>query len=141
MNPPKTTDLLNRLLTIVSRSFPRYMQYAQPYIAPGQREAGEAIDAIITDQEGIAKRICQMLFDADQIPRRGDFPMLFTDKHDLAMDYLLNIACDYQLQDIESIDQLIAQLQQAPAAKALAEETLGMAKGHLETLREMVKEG
>ena len=136
MTPPKPTDLLNRLLVIVSRSFPRYIQYARPYIPPGRREASEAIDAIITDQEGIAGRICQMLIDTDQIPRRGDFPMQFTDKHDLSMDYLLDIACDYQQQDIASIDQLVEQLQRAPAAKALAEETLGMAKGHLETLRE-----
>ena len=135
-----TTDLLNPLLAIVSRSFPQYIQYAKPYIPPGRREVGEAIAAIITDQEGIARRICQVLIDADQVPHRGDFPMQFTDKHDLSMDYLLDIACDHQRQDIASIDQLVGQLQRAPAAKALAEETLGMAKGHLQSLRELVEE-
>ena len=81
-----------------------------------------------------------MLIDIDQVPHRGDFPMSFTDKHDLSIDYLLNIACAYHQQDIAALNLLVEQLQQTPAAKALAEETLGMAKGHLDALREMVEE-
>ena len=141
MNAPKPTDLLNRLLAIVTRSFTQYIRYARPYIPPGQRDVEETIDAIISDQESLTDRICQMIIDADQIPHRGDFPMQFTDKHDLSVDYLLDIARDYVRQDIESLDRLIEQMQQAPAAKALAEEVRGMAKGHLETLRELVEEG
>ena len=38
----------------------------------------------------------------------------------------------------DAIGQLVDKLQASPAAKSLAEEALGMAKGHLELLRELV---
>ncbi len=140
MNASTSTDLLNRLLVIVTRSFPQYIRFAQPYILPGRRAVGEAIEAIVDDQEGLSDRICQMIVDAGQIPHRGNFPMQFTDKHDLSVDYLVDISRDYMRQDIALLDRLIDQMQQAPAAKALAEEARGMAKGHLETLQELVEE-
>jgi hypothetical protein len=45
----------------------------------------------------------------------------------------------YQEQDVATIGQLVERLQTAPAARALAEESLGMAKGHLDTLRELTQ--
>ncbi|MCH8840898.1 MAG: hypothetical protein IH831_09560 [Planctomycetes bacterium] len=69
--------------------------------------------------------------------RTGEFPMEFTDMHDLGIDYLVNVAIAYQQQDIDAIGRLIEDLQSAPAAKSLAEESLGMAKGHLESLRDL----
>jgi hypothetical protein len=40
---------------------------------------------------------------------------------------------------VAAIEQLVERLQTAPAAKAIAEEALGMAKGHLDTLRELTR--
>jgi hypothetical protein len=65
--------------------------------------------------------------------------MEFTDLHDLDIDYVILTAVRYQEQDVAAIEQLVERLQTAPAARALAEESLGMAKGHLDTLREQAQ--
>jgi hypothetical protein len=72
--------------------------------------------------------------------RSGEFPMEYTDTHDLGIEYQLTSAVDYQQQDIATIQQLIGELQPFPVAKTLAEEALGMAKGHLEALQELVSQ-
>ncbi len=140
MIEPSTIQNLNRLLAIVGRSFPQYLQYSRPYVPPGRDELIEALQSIVADQNAICERISQILLDAHAPLRTGEFPMDYTDKHDLDIDYLVGVAVEFQEQDIASIGQLVEQLQTAPAAKALAEEALGMAKGHLDSLREMIAE-
>lgn len=137
MTKPPVTLVLNRLLAIVSRSFPQYLQYSRPYIPEGRDNITEVIESIVSDQNGLADRISQMVLDMGGLPRSGDFPIEYTDTHDLNIDFLVNMAMQYQEQDIDGIAGMIDQLQLAPAAKSLAEESLGMAKGHLESLREL----
>jgi len=139
MSRSTTSSLLNRLLAIVVRSFPQYLQYARPYIPEGRENLLDSIHAMVADQNGIAERIGQMVIDGEFLPRSGEFPIEYTDTHDLGIDFLINMAIAYQQQDITAIGELAEQLQIAPAAKSLAEETLGMAKGHLESLRELVE--
>ncbi len=137
MNQPTAIHLLNRLLGIVSRSFLQYLKYAKPYVPPGRKEVMEMLAAMVTDQDSMADRISQRIMDQRELPRTGEFPMGFTDMHDLDIDYLIRVAINCQRQDIVSIGQLVGELQLAPAAKSLAEESLGMAKGHLQSLEEL----
>ncbi len=130
---------LNRLLALVGHSFPQYLQYSRPYVPPGRNEIIETLDAIAEDQVVLGDRITQMQIDADASIRTGDFPMEFTDMHDLGIDFLVGAAVAYQQQDVETVSEIVENLQAFPAAKALAEEALGMAKGHLESLRELVQ--
>ncbi len=136
-----TPRLLNQLLAIVSRSFPQYLQFSRPYVPEGREDVTETLASMVADQDGIAQRIGQMILDGDSLPRSGEFPIEYTDTHDLNIDFLVNMTIAYQRQDISAISDLAEQLQLAPAAKSLAEETLGMAKGHLESLREIASEG
>ena len=138
MSQPATNVVLNRLLAIVGRSFPQYLKYSRPYIPPGRDNLMEAIVALVSDQNGMVERLSQMLSDSQVSPRFGEFPMEYTDLHDLDIEYLLGVAVKYQAQDIASIADIAEQLQLAPAAQSLAEEALGMAKGHLDTLRELL---
>jgi hypothetical protein len=140
MSQPAINQLLNRLLAVVGRSFPQYLQYSRPYIPPGRSNLKETIDSIVDNQNGMVERISQLLYDAERPPRYGEFPMEYTDMHDLDIDYLIGAAITYQQQDIASIHAIAEQLQLAPAAQALAEEALGMAKGHLDSLEEMLPE-
>jgi hypothetical protein len=140
MSQPATTVLLNRLLAMVGRSFPQYLQYARPYIPPGRESLFEAIEAIVADQNVMVERISRQLSDAQVPPRFGEFPMEYTDLHDLDIDFLVGAAANYQEQDIASIAAIAEQLGLAPAAQSLAEEALGMAKGHLDSLRELLPE-
>ena len=138
MSQPATTDLLNRLLAIVGRSFPQYLQYSRPYIPPGRTSLFEAIETIVADQDVMVERISQLITDAKAPARFGEFPMEYTDLHDLDIDFLVGAAVKYQVQDISSIADIAEQLQLAPAAQSLTEEALGMAKGHLDSLRELL---
>ena len=140
MSAPSTAELLNRLLAIESRSFPQYLQYSRPHVPPGRTDLMEAIDAIVTDQNGLADRVSQMLIESHLPLRTGEFSMEFTDLHDLDISFLIGPAIDYQKQHIEDLNILVEESQMAPAVKSLAEEALGMAKGHLDTLQELVAE-
>jgi len=140
MSQPATTVLLNRLLAIVGRSFPQYLQYSRPYIPPGRSSLFEAVEAIAADQNVMVERISQLISDAEATPRYGEFPMEYTDLHDLDIDFLVGSAAKYQEQDVTSIGNIAEELRLAPAAQSLAEEALGMAKGHLDSLRELLPE-
>ncbi|MBX3434940.1 MAG: hypothetical protein KF847_16610 [Pirellulales bacterium] len=134
---PEIVNLLNRLLAIQLKSFPQYLRWSRPYVPHGREEVLETLVAVATDQDSIARRVSNMVNDAGYLPRQGEFPMEFTDMHDLGIDFLINAAIAYHEQDVAAIAALVERLQTAPAGKAIAEEALGMAKGHLETLREL----
>lgn len=138
MNQPSTNALLNRLLAILCRSFPQYLQYSRPYVPPGRLALMETISAVVSDQNGLIDRIGHLLEDTYSAARRGEFPMEFTDLHDLSIDFLIGSAVSYQEQDVAKIAEIVEELRLAPAAQSLAEEALGMAKGHLDSLRELL---
>lgn len=135
---PEIVNLLNRLLAILCKSFPQYLRWSRPFVPAGRGEVMEAIGSIADDQDRLADRVSRMIDEAGYPARDGEFPMEFTDMHDLGIDFLINAAVAYQEQDVETISKLVDRLQTAPAGKAIAEEALGMAKGHLDTLRELV---
>ena len=134
---PENVNLLNRLLAIQCKSFPQYMRWSRPFVPPGRNDVMETIASVAVDQDSIAQRLSDMITDAGFLARTGEFPMEFTDMHDLGIDFLINAAVAYQEQDVAAISALVDRLQTAPAGKAIAEEALGMAKGHLDTLREL----
>lgn len=134
---PEAVQSLNSLLATLCRSFPQYLQYSRPHVPKGRAEVLETLDAIVVDQNTICDRINALLVNSGSRRRSGEFPMEFTDLHDLDIDFLLKYAVDYQEQDIARIDKIVQQLRTAPAAKAIAEEALGMAKGHLDSLRDL----
>ena len=63
--------------------------------------------------------------------------MLYTAWHDVSFDFVLDKMIDKQRQDITAIEECVEQLTLAPLAKSVAEEALGAAKGHLESLEEL----
>ena len=129
---------LNRLLAIHCRSFVQYLRWSRPYVPPGHESELDTLAAIADDQDGLAERISRLIVDAGALPRSGEFPMEFTDLHDLDLDFLIAAAVRYHEFDLAAIQQIVDGLATAPAARALAEEALGMSKGHLDSLRELV---
>ena len=138
MSSSETIDTLNRVLAIVRRSFPQYLRYAHPYVPAGDCRATEVIDEIVAGQDVLAERIGQQIVAAGARPDSGQFAMEFTDTHDLAIDYLIQEAIGYQRQDIAALADCVDELNLAPVAHTLASEALGMAKGQLELLEELV---
>lgn len=129
---------LNRLLTIVYRSFPMYLADACPWIHDGDVRAKQLLDHIVTDYRQYTQRISDLLMQRRALSGYGEFPMVFTDTHDLSLDYLLNEMAFYQKQDIAAIQRCVADLANDPEGRALAEEVLGNARGHLESLEELL---
>jgi hypothetical protein len=128
---------LNRLLAIHCRSFVQYLRWSRPHVPPGHDEELETLAAIAADQDAMAERISRAVVDAGALPRTGEFPMEFTDLHDLDIEFLVAAAVRYQEFDVTALQQIVENLPSAPAARAIAEEALGMAKGHLDSLREL----
>lgn len=130
-------DVLNRLLAILERSFPQYLKYARPYVPTGREGVWETIDEIVAGEDALAERVSRLIFASGGLPEPSEFPIEFTDTHDLDIDYLIREAIGYQRQDIADLERLADSPNLSPAARALAAEALGMAKGHLESLEEL----
>lgn len=133
-------DALNQLLQLHYRSLPMYMRHAEPWARQGSAEQIATVRDILAEHERIAG-IC-----ADWIQRRGgtielgEFPMEFTDMHDLSLDFLIRELIGYQRQMIADIESLLESLSIDPPVRSLAQEALGAARGHLKSLEEIQSE-
>jgi len=117
-----------------------YLRCAPPLAAEADSEAVDGLNRIVEDQTILSRRITALILSSGDQPNAGDFPMEFTDMHDLTIDFIFRRAIGYQHQDIASIQQCVDSLRMAPAALALAEEALRMAKGRLESLEKLVQD-
>jgi hypothetical protein len=139
MQTVNSNAALVRLLDILHRSLPMYLSDAVPWTHPGDERAKKVLSHIVNDYRMYCGRIVNLLLERRQLLDFGDYPMGFTDTHDLSLDYLIGEMIYYQKQDIAAIDQCVADLKFDTAARTLAEETLGNARGHLESLQELLK--
>ncbi len=137
MNSDATNRVLDRLRAIHAYSLPMYLSYAAPWWHEGDEAARETLAHIVTDQKEMIDRIGSMIVEGEGAVEPGEFPMEFTSYNDLSMDYLVGKMIEHQERDVEAIERCAAQLAHDPMAKALAEESLGAAKGHLDSLREL----
>ena len=132
-----TISVLNRVLALLSKSLPQYLRYSRPYIPISRQMVLDTVEEIAADQTMLAERFSQQILDAGGQPDTGAFPMEFTDTNDLSINHLLREAIRYQREEIETLESCRDELATAPMARALVEEAIGMAKGHLESLEEL----
>ena len=84
----------------------------------------------------MADRIGKMIIEYGGNLTLGKYPTRFTALHDLSSRFMLAELIRYQQRTIEAIEQLTPQLPRASIAQSLAQECLGVAKAHLDSLRE-----
>jgi hypothetical protein len=132
------SDTLNQLLAIVVRSFPSYLSYAKPWTASTDGRALAALELIVADQRALAERITSAVLEGGGQPDPSEYPMEFTDTHDLSLDYSLRQAVRYQHADIAAIQHGADAARDAPEARALIDEALSMAKKHLAVLEGLI---
>ncbi|MBP86727.1 MAG: hypothetical protein CMJ64_08430 [Planctomycetaceae bacterium] len=137
MSSADTINVLNRLVGIHNRSLPVYLTYASPAWERGDEAAREVLANISTDHTETVDRLAAMIVENGGTVDNGKFPIYYTGYHDLSFDFLLVRMILEQKQDITTIEQSITQLELSPLAKAAAQEALGAAKGHLESLEEL----
>ncbi|MGD9635635.1 MAG: ferritin-like domain-containing protein [Pirellulales bacterium] len=125
---------LNRVLATALRSFPQYLRWSRPWVPPGHERVLEALERIVTEQDAMAEKVYDAIDELGGLPDTGEFPMEFTDTHDLSIDYMLREAVGYGQQDVESLEPVAKLTNLAPQAEPLVAEAFNMAKRHLATL-------
>ena len=98
----------------------------------------EAIKSIAEDQDSLAERVSQQVLRSGGLLDTGEFPMEFTDTHDLGIDFLIDECVGYQQQDIATLESLAATPQLPAAAQSLVGDALTLGKRHLEALKALV---
>src|SRR5690606_9565980 len=110
----------------------------QPWLREGENRAIEVMQRIVEDQEQLGARIGQHILEHYGPIELGSFPLDFPDTNNLAFDYLLGKLVACQRQDVASIERYVTQIRGGDfEARALAEEALGAARGHLESRDEL----
>jgi hypothetical protein len=137
MTEVDTFDVLNRLAVLHHRSLATYLSYAQPAWKRGEEKAKQTIALIAADEQTTVDRLSEMIADAARTVNLGAFPMQYTGYHDLDFDFLLGKLIENQQDKILQIQESLEVLALVPMAKAAAEEALGAAKGHLQSLQDL----
>ncbi len=141
MTEVDTVDVLNRLVVLHHRSLAMYLSYAPPAWKRGEEKAKQVVALIAADEQQTVDRLSEMITSAGRMVRTGTFPMEYTGYHDLSFDYLLGKLIANQQDKILQIEEAVAELSMAPIAKLSAEEALGAARGHLQSLQELQQAG
>jgi hypothetical protein len=136
-----SVDLLNRLLAVHGRSLPIYLADAEPWVGRGGSEAVEVLQAIAADQQRTVDRIGELIVDEGGRLNLGGFPMKFTSYHDLSIDFMVTKLIEWQRADVHKIEAVVAETENGSTIRAIAEEALGAAKGHLQSLQELDANG
>ena len=131
-------DILNRLIAIHGRSLSVYLADAAPWATSQDAHAQDVLDMIAADQLLTVDRLADEVMATGGAVRQGAFPMAFTGLHDVSIGYVVTELVRRQAADVVEIDELVGELDSAAAARPLAEEALGAAKGHLESLNELL---
>lgn len=139
-HPTNVTSVLNRLLTTLYRSLPIYVQGAHPWVPPDRRPALELLKRIAGDQQMYAQRVADAILHEGGRMELGQFPLEFAAFHDLGIDFLVKKAAESQRRQVEIVEECASALNGVPRLRSLAEEILGNARGHLETLEETMND-
>jgi len=133
------TEILVRLFQRLYRSLPMYLAEAVPWTHSGDQQAQRVLAGVVADARGYCQRIAERILQLRGRLDLGEFPMEFTDLNLLSLDYLLTELVRWQKADVRAIEQLAAELAEGSEDRALAEEVLGNARGHLQSLEELLK--
>jgi len=131
MNPTDVIDVLQRLLRILSRSLPMYLDEAKPWVHADDQPAAAALQRLVTDRKLYRDRVCGAIVELGDRPDPGRFSGTFIGLADLDLAYLSDQLMQSQRADVTAIKACVADLAEAPTWRELAEEVLGNMQGHL----------
>lgn len=138
MNRPDVTAVLNRLLRMLCRSLPIYLQGTQPWTRRGAEKGLQVLAQIAADQQALAQRVAEAVHQQDGHTDTGQFPIQWTAIHDLDLEFLIRKAIEYQRRDVAETARCVDELAGTPPLESLAEEILATARRHLEMLEELI---
>ena len=139
MSRPAIIENLNHLVRLHNRSFPVYLASARPWTRGAADDAAsELLDTMVADHLETVESLGEIILDNEGTVALGEYPMAFTSKHDLSIEYLMRYVRELQGQMIEEIQGCVDRLADDATAQAAAQEALGAAKGHLQSLNELI---
>lgn len=115
-----------------------YLESAPPHRGLGEDKTWEVLRHIIDDQKLMVDKIADQVEALDGTPNMGEFPMEFSGFHDLSMDFIVQQVLKRQRDEASMIEKLAEQLDAGSQARALAQESLGAAKAHIQSLEECI---
>jgi len=131
---------LDRLLRVLCRSLPRYLEQAKPWVRGEHDTLQGDLSRLVADQQMLAQRTARAILQHGGRPDPGPFPMEFASVNDVALDRILPQILEELKRLIDEIQRCAAGLTDCPAELALAQEALGNMQGHLEVLQEPLKD-
>jgi hypothetical protein len=106
----------------------------------GDDDAARTLRAIVFDQKSAATRVAELIASRHGAIRVNPFPMEFTDKNDLSLEFLAVESLELAHDEVAAIEQIVFALPtDDAAARELAQESLGAAKAHVEDLEDLVE--
>jgi hypothetical protein len=135
---PDIIELLNRLAAWHGSTLACYLVDATPWVASDSKATFDLIRSIAEDQKRMQDRMAAEIQERHGAVQRPFFPMSFTSLHDLSLEYLTGRVLQDQRQLEKRIRSVIPAMQGDPRALALAEESLGEALAHIDSLEENV---
>lgn len=133
-------DLLNELLALHSTSLAMYLSNAKPWTIGSEPRAAQTMSDVARDHKRMVDRIGNVILKYQGIVRYGEFPMQFTDLHDLSPEYLVSAVQKELASTDKRISEIVDSLADYPEALAVAQEAAGASKGHLDNLAELMAE-
>lgn len=137
MSARPTSAVLNELAASHNRTLAKYLGYASPWLSGRDAKATQTLKQVMVDHAYLAERFSKLVTEAGLPVDPGHFPMAYTGWHDLGVKFLLSRLIEDERQRCLLIERCLLELNLAPYAKAIAEEALGMSKGHLESFEEL----
>lgn len=134
-----TNAVLNRLLILHHRSLPTYLGYAIPWLHRDNEAALQVLQSMATDHRALVERLAELIIAEGGAVAYGQFPLRYSALHDLSLDYLVTRLVEFEKQLIPQISECADQLRMNPVAQAVALESLGEAKAHLQSLEELLQ--
>ncbi len=138
MNNGSTCEVLNRLWIIHHYSLPNYLGAAPAWWHDEDVGETRLLQQVIRDQQNLANRMGDLILELRGRTVAGKFPAWFTVLHDLSVEFLWSELIRYQQRTVAAIQQCVGRLPPGSLAKALAQESLGVAKAHLDSMRELL---
>lgn len=138
MNSSVVIGALNRLLAVHCQSVAMYLTNTNPWTPRGEHQAQAVFGDLVADRSELIERLARYVDRLGGMPncgQRHDYTVL----NDLSLDFLLGRVIRDQKETIHTIEQSLTDFDSDVEAKALAQEALGMAKGHLESLEELAQ--
>jgi ribosomal protein L12E/L44/L45/RPP1/RPP2 len=130
---------LQKLVQLIGGTLPMYLVNAAPWIQPGQARAEQVLRLVVQDQEQTLKRLAELIVDLGGVAESAWFPASYTSLNDVSLDYLLCRLTQEQQALVPAIEAIAEQLPEGSAARDLAEEAAGAARGHAISFEEMTQ--